>query len=177
MDGSSKIESTGYFAGVPKIVKNSIFYQLLQRGDFFEGIYWQRHTFPQNSVILKEGSQSGKVFFILDGVTRISGVIEWEGRKRMRPGVRDLEAGEVFGELALMDNMPHSTTVTAVTSCEIAVIDGKSLQDYLSENQEMGYQVYKAISKTLVTRLRKTNEKVFSLLAWGLKERGFHELL
>ena len=95
----------------------------------------------------------------------------------MRPGVRDLEAGEVFGELALMDNLPHSTTVTAITSCEIAVIDGKRLQNYLSENQEMGCLVYKAISEMLVARLRKTNEKVFSLLAWGLKERGFQELL
>ena len=160
-----------------KFVKNSIFYQLLQSDDFDEGVYWDRHSFPQNSVILEEGSQSGKVFFILNGKTRISSVVAWDGQERMRPGVSDLGAGDVFGELALMDNMPHATTVTAVSSCEIAVIDGKRLQTYLEENHDMGYQVYLAISRTLVDRLRATNEKVFALLAWGLQERGYRELL
>ena len=57
----------------------------------------------------------------------------------------------------------------AVSDCDLIVFDGEKLMKYLGEHTEIGFQLLHAIMGETVRRLRKTNEKIFSLFAWGLK--------
>lgn len=155
----------------------SAFFDLLERGDFEEGKYWRRQVYKNNDIILREGGYSGKVFLVLDGATRIVGSVAMGEDYQVRPGVRDLGRGDVFGELSMLDHEPHSATVIAISDCELAEIDSQSLLDFMDRNHEVGYEIFRELCQKLVDRLRKTDKQVFSLLAWGLKAHGYDKYM
>ena len=83
----------------------------------------------------------------------------------------------MFGELALFDQRTRSASVMAVTDCELAEISGAQMLQFLDDHPAVGYPVLKELITTLVQRLRSTNKKLFSILAWGLKARGLDQHL
>lgn len=105
------------------------------------------------------------------------GDIQLENNHRIRPGIRDLKKGEVFGELSMVDECPHSASVVAVSECQVAIIDCQALRIYLKENLELGICFYQELGTILARRLRKSNEQVLSILTWGLKVRDFEKYL
>jgi CRP-like cAMP-binding protein len=156
---------------------HSCFFGLLDRDDFIEGVHWRRHRYASGEAILREGGYSGKVFLILQGSVRVAGSVAMSEGYTVRPGVKDLERGEIFGELALLDHAPHSATVTAIEDCELAALDNESLLAYLDRDRDIGYLIFRGLASALAARLRKADEKIFSLLAWGLKVHGYEKYM
>lgn len=150
---------------------------LLDHPAFSEGEDWQRQRFAANATIVEEGQVGGQIYLVLTGRVRVLGDVYLDEERRIRPGFFDLDAGEVFGELALFDREPRSASVVAVSDCELAVIDGDRLLAFLDAHTDLGYGVMKDLISALVVRLRKTNRKLFSLMAWGLKAHGLDEHL
>lgn len=156
---------------------NSIFRLLLEQNDFKEDLYWARKFYDDNNFILREGERTGKVFLILSGTVRVLGDIELKNKHHIRPGIKDLQKGEVFGELSMVDGLPHSASILAVSKCEIAVIDCQALKEYFNVNRELGIAVYQELVQILAGRFRKANDQVLSLLGWGLKVHGIEKHL
>ncbi len=150
---------------------------LLEHPDFVEGQHWSREWYLAHQPIVEEGATGSQVYLLLDGKVRVLGDVALDEARHIRPGFFEFETGEVFGELALFDHGPRSASVVAVTDCELAVIDGDRLLAFLDQHRELGYEVLQELVGALVVRLRKTNRKLFSLMAWGLKARGFDEHL
>lgn len=150
---------------------------LLSHPDFVEGRHWSREAFQANQAILEEGKAGSKIYLVLSGRVRVLGAVNLGEDRRIRPGFFDLGAGEIFGELAMFDREPRSASVVAITDCELAALDGDGLLDFLDRHPDIGYRVLKDLVSTLVVRLRKTNRKLFSLMAWGLKAHGLDEHL
>lgn len=150
---------------------------LLQHPEFVEGQHWSRQRFAANQPIVEEGTLGSQIYLVLAGRVRVLGDVALDEGRRIRPGFFDFDAGEVFGELALFDREPRSASVVAVTDCELAVIDGDRLLAFLDRHRDLGYDVFKDLVSALVVRLRKTNRKLFSLMAWGLKAHGLDEHL
>lgn len=142
---------------------------LLEHPEFAEGQYWRRLEYPANEVLFEAGDTGGEVYVLLKGQVRITGDVSLDDSRRIRPGVCDLQQGAVFGELALFDAGPRSASVSTLSSVEVAVIDGRRLLRFFDAHPEIGYRVLREIIEVVVERLRHTNEKVWSLLAWGLK--------
>ena len=156
---------------------NDTFASLLQHRDLKEGADWRRRRYAANEFIFREGDDTHTVYLILEGSVRILADLELEEGRHIHPGVCDLGDGEVFGELALFDRGDRSTSVMAATDCELAELPGDGLLAFLDANPELGYRVLKELINTLVGRLRSTNKKLFSILAWGLKARGLDQHL
>lgn len=142
---------------------------LLSHPEFSEGHHWQRQQFGANTTIVEVGEAGSQIYLVLSGRVRVLGDVSLGDDKRIRPGFFDLDAGEVFGELALFDREPRSASVVAVSDCELAVMDGDRLLVFLDAHPDVGYGVLKDLVTALVARLRKTNRKLFSLMAWGLR--------
>ena len=147
--------------------------ELFEHPKFREGHHWHRERFDPGQLVLKEGDKTSKLYLVLSGTVRVLGTVDLETGRQIHPGVSDLSEGEVFGELALFDEQPHSATVSAVSETELAVIDGPLFLEFLDRNRDIGYSILKSLLCQLAPRLRKTNARVFSLLAWGMKA---HEL-
>lgn len=147
--------------------------QLLESPCFKKEVPWRQRCFKANEVIIKAGETSGCVYVLRKGSVRVVANIVTGSSRALRPGFRDLESGDVFGEFSLLDEAPHSTNVIAIMDCEIMVIESKHLLAFLEKNHDYGYLIFRELALTLVERLRKTNDKAFSLYAWGLKAHGY----
>ena len=150
---------------------------LLRHPEFTEGEYWHRAEYPGGHCLFRAGDPGGDVYVLLQGTVRVTGDVSLDNDRHIRPGVCDLEPGAVFGELALFDAGPRSASVTTLLPVELAVIDGAALLQFFESHPEIGYPVLREIIQTVVTRLRQTNDKVWSLLAWGLKVHSIDRLL
>jgi len=91
--------------------------------------------------IIREGDVDNSLFVLVDGRVQVS--------KSGQP-IAELGAGEVFGELALLDPAPRNASVTALTDTTILRIDAEPFGDILDENPEIS----RAILRVLTRRLR-----------------------
>jgi CRP/FNR family transcriptional regulator, cyclic AMP receptor protein len=109
----------------------------------------QTITFKAGDTIVREGDEGDTGFLITTGSVE---VLIGEGGRR----VGTLEAGEVFGEMCLIDPGPRSATVRALTDVECFET---SYQEFLKSIEERPDQAL-AFMKTLVQRLRQTNQLI-----------------
>ena len=79
--------------------------------------------------------------------------------------VAELSAGDVLGELALLDGSPRSAAARAVTDVSLFRIDQGEF-DYLRRNMRpAAYKVIRSISFALCDRLRDTNARMRDLMS------------
>jgi CRP-like cAMP-binding protein len=74
----------------------------------------ERRTFPGGEAIVVEGAETFDAYLIESGQVVVS-----RGEQRLRT----LGPGEMFGEMALVDDKPRSATATALTDVTVAVIE------------------------------------------------------
>ncbi|HZX94904.1 MAG TPA: cyclic nucleotide-binding domain-containing protein [Myxococcales bacterium] len=63
--------------------------------------------------------------------------------------------GETLGEVPLIDGGPIQGTVTALERADLLVLRAGKLADALAGHPEAGYQLYRAIARSLASRLRR----------------------
>lgn len=143
--------------------------ELLTHPDCAEGVLWRRQRVTSKAMVFRQGDTGRDVYVVLSGVVQVIGAVELEGQRRINSGFFELHSGAIFGEFALFDSKPRSASVMAVNDCELAVIDGQALLSFFDSHPDIGYQVLKELIALMIERLRKTNSKLFSLFAWGLK--------
>lgn len=146
--------------------------EIIQDPQFPEGVAWKRRDFKANETIVQEGSEGRSLFVIESGTVRVTARVVLENDRRVQPGICDLEAGELFGELGLFENHPRSASVMAVTDGQLVEIDGEQLSQYLDTHPEIGYRVLKELFGTVIERLTKANRRIEYLFGWGLKAHG-----
>ena len=151
---------------------SSLLFSLLDNPDFEEHKLWQRVCQPANSTIFSEGDHSSEVYLVLTGDLRVLGQVDLDNQRKIQPGFGELGKGDVFGEMAMFDDIPRSATVVSLTDVELAVIKADDLFAFLDNHPDCGYPIMKELLSVVVQRLRKANQRIFSLFAWGLKSKG-----
>lgn len=140
------------------------------------GIVENRH-YDSGEPIIVEGADDRSVYLVQSGTVRVTGRIELEDHRHIQPGLCDLGAGDVFGELSLFESGPRSASVVAVEACDLLVFDALALGDYFDRHPELGYLVLKELFTVVTSRLRQTDRRLGSLFAWGLKAHGIDQHL
>ena len=84
-------------------------------------------------------------------------------------------SGDVFGELCLFDNEPRSTTVEGLNQGQLIKIDVNRLNKWLESHPAVGLKTSREYCGALISRLRKANQRVESLLVWGLRAHGIEQ--
>jgi len=121
---------------------------LLERAQSFEvtkGDYFFREGDSGNSAIVLE---KGKV-----------AIIKTHGGEDYF--LRTLEAGDCFGEVALMDFFPRSASVAAVEDCTALEFHARDLLELSRKDLEQFSLIYMNIARELARRLRDANERLF----------------
>ena len=144
---------------------------------FPEGGAWKRGYFHTNEAIVREGEAGRSLFYVEEGMLRVTGSVELDDKRYVRPGICDLKKGDIFGEVCLYQVHNRSATVTAISECRLLEIDGERLSIYLDEHPIQGYLFLKAVFNTLIDRLGQADQRVENLLAWGLKAHGIEKHL
>ena len=140
--------------------------EALARVDLFSGLrkkelkdlatYCGERTFSPGSVLLSQGEQGLGLFMLTKGTVRITRVDGPDGEEQV---LGTAGAGDVIGEMALLDDMPRSATVTAVDEVEVLVLpfwDFRSImRTILRRDPDVGLELLAVLSR----RLRKAEQR------------------
>lgn len=112
-------------------------------------------TYPKNCILINEGDHSDALYVILSGKVKI--FLSDENGKEIILNMQ--EAGEYFGELALLDDEPRSASVMTLEPTRLMVISKADLQHCLSQNPELTLKLIRYLSQ----RVRSLTETVRNL--------------
>jgi CRP/FNR family transcriptional regulator, cyclic AMP receptor protein len=95
---------------------------------------------PAGTVLCKEGSRGQEFFIIVDGEARA---------RRDAEDLTTFGAGDFFGEIALLEPVKRTATVTATTPLRFFVISQQAFASVLSTDP----QIERKVLRTVVRRL------------------------
>lgn len=99
--------------------------------------------------LIREGDSSNELYWLVQGRLEVLKIVQGQYIQ-----VSVIEAGELVGELAFLDQKPRSATVKAITECQLVKLEYKEFQEMLAAQPKW----MKKILLTLTTRLRKMSE-------------------
>jgi CRP-like cAMP-binding protein len=100
---------------------------------------------------------------ILEGSVRISKQIPGVGEEALAV----LKSGTYFGEMALIDGKPRSADAIANDAVTVYSIDATAFHNLLRTDPDLSYHILMQFVRTLARRLRDTNERIRSFLAFA----------
>lgn len=142
--------------------------EALARVDLFSGLpkkdlkdlaaHCRERTFSPGSVMLSQGEQGLGLFILTKGTARIT-------RKNSPDGAEEVlgtaGAGDIIGEMALLDDLPRSATVTAVDEVTALTLPlwefRRILRRIFSSDPDVGLDLLAVLSR----RLRKAEQRVY----------------
>src|SRR5690606_39337524 len=114
--------------------------------------------------VLSQGVDEGTYLPVLvDGRSKLS-LITPQGKDL---SLRQLEAGSILGEMAILDGQPRSADATAVVATEGYVISKRDFLEILTRNPTAA----QAIIHHLCTMLRDTTEQLDTIAHYDLHAR------
>lgn len=108
----------------------------------------RREVVPAGRTLVEEGRPIDRLYFLLDGQMSVS--VAGLG------AVATLEAGEVIGEMSLIDTRPPSASVAAVQDAIVLAVPRRELEARFAVDAAFAARFYRAIATFLSERLRGT---------------------
>jgi uncharacterized membrane protein len=106
--------------------------------------------FAAGQMIMNQGDAGTSMFIVARGDVNI----HLPGEASRRISLKDIAAGEYFGEMALFDDKPRSASAVATTDAILVELDRATLSRYLTQRPHAAF----TLLRTLTQRLRETNE-------------------
>lgn len=135
---------------------------LLQRHEFFAEMSaptiaklagrTRMMTVPRGERIFSKGDAGTGLLAVLSGLVRIS--VPSEGATELT--LRLVAAGEVFGEIALLDGLPRTAHATAATASRLLLLERRDLLAVLMADPAAAVTLLRVVS----ARLRRTSEQL-----------------
>jgi CRP-like cAMP-binding protein len=133
------------------------------------GSYMRRRTLARGETIFSKGDPGTGLMGVLSGSVKIS-VPSADGRDIV---LNIIHEGEVFGEIALLDGRPRTADATAMTPCELIVIERRDFVPFLRSQPDL----IMLVVEILCSRLRWTTQQVQDVTFLDLRTRLAKALL
>jgi CRP-like cAMP-binding protein len=111
-----------------------------------------RQRLATGEVLIAEGDSIGFIAILLEGALQVA--------TRAAGPVARLGAGEIVGEMSLVDSSPTSATILAAADSTVLLIDRGRLLQKLAEDDAFGSRFYRALAVFLADRLRGVNSRL-----------------
>ena len=111
-----------------------------------------RKTARRGAVIFAKDDPGAGLIGVIRGSVKIS-MVAADGREA---SINIINAGEVFGEMALLDGQPRSADATAMSDCELVSIDRSVFVSILRDDPNVALKII----EILCARLRRSSEQV-----------------
>lgn len=108
----------------------------------------QERKFPAGTVLMKQGDTGAGLFVITAGHVKVTQAVDPD---RAEENLGSAGPGDVLGEMALLDDLPRSATVTAVDDVTALLLPIWEFRTTLRANPEISVKLL----ATLSHRLRK----------------------
>jgi len=133
------------------------------------GSYMKMRKARKGAVIFSKGDPGSGLLGVLSGMVKVS-IASAEGKDIVLNIFRE---GEVFGEIALLDGRPRTADATAMSDCELIVIERRDFVRFLQGHPDVTLKFI----EILCSRLRRTSEQVQDVTFLSLPTRLAKTLL
>ena len=106
---------------------------------------------PKGELIIAENSVGQALYLIKEGNARV-----YKGADDKGENLAVLGAGELFGEMSLIEDSLTSANVIADSDIDLVVIHRADFEDLLQKNEIIALKIYKSFCRVLSERLRRT---------------------
>lgn len=125
--------------------------------------------YPAGAAIFRKGDSGQSLMIIIEGQVKIS-VMASDGREAV---LAVLEAGDILGEMAIIENKPRSADATTLSSCRVLVLHQRDFIPFLERNPKVAIRLLALLSE----RLRRTSALLEARMLRHLPERLAKALL
>jgi CRP/FNR family transcriptional regulator, cyclic AMP receptor protein len=133
------------------------------------GSYMKTRRAARGTAIFAKGDPGTGLMGVLAGAVKVS-VASADGKDIVLNVFRE---GDIFGEIALLDGRPRTADATAMSDCELIVIERRDFVPFLSSQPD----VMLKFIEILCSRLRRTSEQVQDITFLNLPTRLAKTLL
>jgi len=119
--------------------------------------------YAARQTIFLKGDPGTGLLAVLSGAVQIAA----PSRGGKRVVLNTINAGEVFGEIALLDGRPRSAEAVALTSCDLLQLDRRDVLPFLERHPRLCLQLL----EILCERVRRTTEQVEDVVFLDLPAR------
>jgi len=140
---------------VPRPLRKDAKIELIAKVPLFAGLAKQQLTrvasiadeidLPEGKILTRQGERGREFFILLEGEAEV----RRNGRK-----LATRRAGEFFGEIALISDIPRVATVTATTPVRALVIRDREFRALLERTPAIALDVLTAVAERLPTTAR-----------------------
>lgn len=147
-------------------------FEILRGNEIFKGLNDEevkkvaeicyKREYKNGTIIFEENSTGSEMYILIEGKVDI----------QMSMGIDDLatvhiiEAGEIFGELSLVDRGQRSATIKAAGDAVAFILEADRFERLVDDNYRIGYIVMGNIARIVSIRLRERNIKYTESLIW-----------
>ncbi len=131
--------------------------------------YAKHLTLKRGATIFSKGDPGTSLIAVISGTVKIS-VSSVDGRNAI---LNLVGAGEIFGEISLLDGLARSADATANTNCEIFVIDRREFIPFVRSQPALAMKFIELLCR----RLRRTSDQVEEVILLNLPGRLASALL
>lgn len=130
---------------------------LRPKGDFFPTItseearivFKETKTFDAGQIVFSEGDYGDGAYLILEG--KAKAVTSSDGDEKIVLG--EFDSGEIFGEMALIDNKPRSAGIVTITPCKFAFIEKEAFSRRIATRSNLSFRLMAFICLSLFKRI------------------------
>ena len=126
-------------------------------------------SFEPGDTILERGQHDKSVYFIISGCAH---VLNYSSSGRAVTYASAAE-GEMFGEMAAIDNQPRSAWVCAITFCKLIRISEEIFMNFVRDNPNFAMSVLRKLS----SNLRELDKRLINILSLGAEQRLCIEII
>ena len=152
-------------------IKNYSLFEGLSENEVSEFIkLMEFKTIKENNVIIREGDEGDSIVLLLSGDVSITQALTLMNKNSISDNrekeMRRLDASiyPYFGEISLFNEVDKRTaTITAMSDCEVAILDDDDILELCNKNHDLGYKIIKNLAERLASSLAKTNHQVLKL--------------
>jgi len=123
----------------------------------------EEKKYRTGQAVFTERSAGAEVYIIKKGKVCIE--LGLKGKPNTAT-VQRLTAGQIFGELALVDKRDRSASAICDSDCEIIAIDRDKLDELFEQDGRLGYTVMRNLAQLLAERLRRTDLMLVASVLW-----------
>lgn len=118
---------------------------------------------PPNHEVIGQDELGDYMVVVLDGTMAVDRVQPWGGRSRLA----EARAGDMLGEMSLLDAGTRFSACTTLTPTTLAVVCADQLDHMMHEEPRLALALVASLSRRLSLRLRQVSARLSALLSRG----------
>jgi CRP/FNR family cyclic AMP-dependent transcriptional regulator len=123
--------------------------------------YLQFVSVPAGQEVIGQDEQGDYLLIVLDGTLAVDRVQPWGSRVRLA----EARAGEMLGEMSLLDAGARCCACTTISPCLFAVVDSARLTQMIEKEPRLALALLASLARRLSLRLRQVSARLSALLS------------